>query len=291
MKMNRLIPLRLFTLCLGIPFVLYGCGEKIPHKARHTINYQILQYSVQGTGGPCVVFESGLGMDMDSWVKVFPEVAKITTAFAYNRPGYGGSKPRMGANTGKRIVSKLHALLHDTGCHPPYILVGHSLGGLFINMYARTYPDEIAGIVFVDSSHPDQEKWSRKNMKIRTSALSLFFGYLHRKKSFPPELYEYYDVDDISKDLRRSGPFPDVPVRVITSGKKSAFVNDSWAEQWSKFQKDLASLSPQGKQIIAEGSGHFIQNDQPQLVIDTIQEIINITRKVSNRQERHSHAF
>lgn len=246
-----------------------GCGTSLPNKRTNWVGVQRIEYVILGVGNPTVIFNSNT--DMDSWVKVLPEVAKFTKVFADNRPGHGSSKPAMGQNTGKRVVERLHRLLEKTGQQPPYILVGHSYSGLFTNLFARTYPDEVAGVVFVDASHPDQEDWWHKHRPIES-----MIGYEIAKKSYN---WEVFDFERVADDIKAAGPFPDIPVIVITAGKKWILDTQAWREQWMKFQQDLTALSPQGKQVIAAESGHFIQDQQPEVVIDAIMEIVEQVRK------------
>jgi hypothetical protein len=264
--------LRFYVLCvviLSAILVLAGCGTHLSNKKTHWVGVQRIEYVVLGTGSPTVVFNSNT--DMDSWVKVLPEVAKLTKVFADNRPGWGESKPAMGQNTGKRVVERLHRLLEETGQHPPYVLVGHSYSGLFTNLFARTYPDEVAGVVFVDASHPDQQDWWHRHRPIESVITNEVAKATHN--------WEVFDFIKVAEEIKSAGPFPDIPVIVITAGKKWFLDTNAWREQWLRFQQDLVSLSPQGKQIIATESGHFIQEKQPDFVIGAIGEIVEQVRK------------
>lgn len=243
---------------------LAGCAHSLKGKRSEWVGVQRLEYLVQGEGAPTVVFNSNT--DMDSWGQVLPEVAKLTKVFADSRPGHGGSKPQMGRNTGKRVVERLHKLLEETGQRPPYVLVAHSYSGLFANLFARNYPDEVAGVVFVDASHPDQEDWWHKHLPVQS-----FISNVIAKETFN---YEFFDFDVVAEDIKAAGPFPDVPVAVITAGKRWILDTRSWREQWMVFQQDLAALSPQGTQTIAAESGHAIQLQQPELVVDAIRQIV-----------------
>ena len=110
-----------------------------------------------GQGSPAVILESGLGDTYLSWRKVQPQIAQLTRVCSYDRAGIGysdtGSRPR----TSKVMAEELHALLLAAGIAPPYILVGHSLGGYNVRLYASLYRNEVAGMVLVDASHPDQD--------------------------------------------------------------------------------------------------------------------------------------
>src|SRR5579862_7185556 len=110
-----------------------------------------------GEGSPAVILESGLGDSYISWRKVQPQIAKFTRVCSYDRAGIGfsdsGSQPR----TSKVMAAELHTLLHAAGVPPPYVLVGHSMGGFNVRLYTSLYRNEVAGIVLVDASHPDQQ--------------------------------------------------------------------------------------------------------------------------------------
>lgn len=108
-----------------------------------------------GQGSPTVVLDTGLGMPSASWVLVQPVVAQWTRVCAYDRAGYGFSDPGPTPRTSQRIVEELHTLLDRAGERPPYVLAGHSFGGFTIRLFARRFPDQVAGLVLIDASHED----------------------------------------------------------------------------------------------------------------------------------------
>src|SRR6516225_8851894 len=111
-----------------------------------------------GQGVPTVILESGLWNDSSVWYKVQPEIAKSTRVCSYDRAGLGYSDPRPAQVPDSRNLARnLHALLANAGVNPPYILVGHALGGIHIRVYGNLYPSDVVGMVLVDSGHPDQE--------------------------------------------------------------------------------------------------------------------------------------
>ncbi|MBI3582412.1 MAG: alpha/beta hydrolase [Nitrospinae bacterium] len=118
-----------------------------------------LEYVMAGEGNPVVVLLSGYGADIDtSWSRIFPEVKTISTVFAYNRFNYGNSDKVDVPQTGTAIIASLRSLLREKRLKPPYVLVGHSLGGVYVQLFTRQYPKEVAGVVLIDSAHPDQEE-------------------------------------------------------------------------------------------------------------------------------------
>jgi pimeloyl-ACP methyl ester carboxylesterase len=118
-----------------------------------------LAINCTGQGSPTVILDSGLGVPgIAGWKQSQPDIAKFTRVCSYDRAGYGWSTPGPMPRTSAQIVKELHALLTAAGEKPPYVLVAHSFGGFNVRLYTADYPDEVAGLVFVDTSHPDQLK-------------------------------------------------------------------------------------------------------------------------------------
>jgi pimeloyl-ACP methyl ester carboxylesterase len=116
-----------------------------------------IQLDCRGSGTPVVVFEAGLDINGAlSWSPIHDAVARATRACAYSRAGIMWSDPREGAADGVTIARDLHALLANAGERPPFVLVGHSLGGLYVVAYTTRFPSEVAGLVLVESAHPEQ---------------------------------------------------------------------------------------------------------------------------------------
>ena len=115
-----------------------------------------LHINCSGEGGPTVVLDAGMGCNSLDWALVQPEVAKFTRVCSYDRAGNGWSDESPLERTSQNIVDELHALLKNSGEKGPYILVGHSFGGPNVRLYASKYPEEVSGMVLVDSSHEDQ---------------------------------------------------------------------------------------------------------------------------------------
>jgi pimeloyl-ACP methyl ester carboxylesterase len=107
-------------------------------------------------GSPTVILEAGAGMASPSWAWVQSVVGATTRVCAYDRAGYGWSDPSPMPREAQQVAHELHTLLNRAAIAGPYVLVGHSIGGMYVRVYAAQYPDEVAGVVLVDSSHPDQ---------------------------------------------------------------------------------------------------------------------------------------
>jgi len=173
-----MIFIALFLLVTGAG-AIYEMSARI--QATHTfpapgkmidIGGRRIQLDCRGTGTPTVIFESGLDMYGSlSWSAVHDEIAKTTRACAYSRAGIMWSDPKNGVQNGKTIAEDLHATLIKAGELGPFVLVGHSLGGPYIMTYTKYYGSEVAGLVFVDASHPDQVQRFNEVGKLPSSNL------------------------------------------------------------------------------------------------------------------------
>lgn len=144
-------------------FLIAGARAKAELQAAHPPPGQLVDVSgyqmhidCQGEGSPTVILEAGAGQFSPYWVRVQPEVAEYTRVCAYDRAGLGWSEASPEPRTAGNIVVELHTLLAEAGIPGPYVLVGHSLGGVYVRLYAHEYPGEVAGMVLVDSSHEEQ---------------------------------------------------------------------------------------------------------------------------------------
>lgn len=230
-----------------------------------------VQYVIAGHGAPAVVLENGLGGRLEWWAKVFPEVAKETQVFAYNRPGTGASDNVSTPRDGDHIVEELRQNLRQTGIAPPYVLVGHSLGGLYMQLYARRYPNEVAGLVLVDSTHPEQMKgagarenwpaWANVAFKTMTSEAA--------KK-------ELAAIPATGASLLSLPPFNGKPV-IVLSARKPMDETSELARDANAKRVDIARLNPGAKQVWVD-SGHAIPLEKPEAVVAAIHEVLAIAR-------------
>jgi len=258
--MQHIFPgISLFLLVL-----LSGCAS-LPAVDVATVDQRHIEYALIKGGAPVVVLENGLGASMHSWDKVFREIGHDATVFAYNRPGYGGSDPAVTPRDGKHIVDELRALLHRQGLMPPYVLVGHSLGGLYMQLYARRYPDEVRGLVLVDATHPTQMEGAgaieRQSWWVRT-AVSLFLNGEKKR--------EYDAAPATGQAVLGLPTVSNKPVIILSAVDK----RDSEVVKHSNNKRaDFARLYPESRQQWVE-SGHFIQAEKPEVVIEAIRSVL-----------------
>lgn len=223
-----------------------------------------------GTGTPTVVFEAGAGDGMETWKQVFPEIAKSTTVFAYSRRGYGASAPVLAHRDGATIVGELRALLAAQDLKPPYILVGHSLGGLYMQLFAKLHPAEAAGVVLVDTTAPDQMARMKEERPGNYALLQtvMTVNVLHTMSS------EVRNMTETSRQWHAAGPFPRRPMILLSASPAAAIDGAGFRGFMDRLHTELVSAWPGAERRIID-SGHYIQRERPAAVITAIREIID----------------
>ncbi len=247
----------------------------LPGMRAEVINGAQQEYVVRGHGKPVVVFEAGLGDGMDTWATVFDEVGSFSTAFAYNRAGYGHSTRRAEPRSGTQIVGELRAALAHAGLQPPYLLVGHSLGGTYMELFARLHPEEIAGLVLIEARAASMTRRCREAQLLACDPPKFLVAALPGAAAS-----EYAASDATFQEVEDAGRMPAVPLVVLTSTQPRLVEGPSWSKLWLTTQKELAAQSPLGKQVTTWISGHYIHKTEPRLVIDAVSEIVNATNKL-----------
>lgn len=257
-----------YTPLVSAAVVLFaGCGSTVPARIE-TIDGHDVEIATAGSGGAAtVVFEAGLGDDWTSWDTVANQVAQHTRIFAYSRPGYGASSPATTPRNARQIVEELRALLAHEGYRPPYVLVGHSMGGTYMELFAKAYPDEVTGAVLVDPRHRDflatceaagLDSCGIPDHLLATQAAS--------------EIAEYQAFALASDEIRGAGTFGAYPVRVLTATDHP--VSPAREELWATMLGELAAEASNGEQIMVPGAGHYIQLDRPAVVVQAILDVV-----------------
>jgi pimeloyl-ACP methyl ester carboxylesterase len=265
-----------------------------------------------GEGSPTVILESGLGDTYASWRKVQPQIAKFVRVCSYDRAGLGYSDSSSLPRTSKVIAGELHALQRAAGIAPPYVLVGHSMGGFDVRLYASLYRNEVAGMVLVDASHPDQENRFPPELKNMEGSWVREAEFLKYTMPFGiPRLLGLCDEDPVQRaaecnfhtaaesvaelksfpesaaQTAASGSLGDLPLVVLShdpdkpSSDLPADVATPVNDAWEKMQKELSQLSTRGTQVVAKNSSHYIQTDRPDVVIDAVRGVLDQVRAAS----------
>ena len=257
----------LFLLLIAAA-VLGGCAS-LPGTAMLEQGPARHAYALAGEGEPVVVFEAGLGNAKEIWEPVFGPVSAFTRAIAYDRAGYGRSRGGQ-ERDGATIVAELRALLISLELAPPYVLVGHSLGGQFVELYARTHPEEVAGVVLVDARHVDFSKRCVVEQVERCSVPVIARMVMPRGARA-----ELRDAARTEAQIRAAGPFPNVPLRVLSATRRPESM-PNLRRVWAETQAQLGDLSERSEQDICDTCGHFIQRDDPERVVDAIRAVITV---------------
>lgn len=252
-------------------------------------------------GGPTVVMDAGIGECSLSWSVVRPEIAKFARVCTYDRAGLGWSDLAPTARTSQQIVNDLHALLTNAGIEPPYVMVGHSFGGLNVRLYASQFPEEVAGMVLVDACHEDYPIRRFWPLYIRLGLLTaplgiprLFAGVVSENPIFAgdskyPSAYKAVATGTkYLNTVRREWSAVDESWSQARSSKKSlgdrplvVLLATSDYELFpviSELEQELADRSTEGKLIMVEQSGHHIQHDRPDTVIDAVRKVVEAVR-------------
>jgi len=220
-----------------------------------------------------VVFENGSRATVDKWDKVIEGIAPQASVFAYNRPGYGNSQDTAAPRDGLTIVEELRSNLKHEGMKPPYILVGHSLGGLYMQLFAKRHPDEVAGIVLVDALYPRVIKKHDDFPLLTRAGEWLFFSSVVRK--------EISGIHETGEQVLAQGDIDNKPmIRLINQPKGATAVAVDFGVVNSDPQTVafVRAMYPQAKTVVVD-SDHQMQTASPEVIVYAIQQLLAAQRK------------
>ncbi len=237
----------------------------------HSLNLLIGgQRGVEAT--PAVILEGGFGTGIASWSTVQREIAKFAQVVSYDRAGLGQSDPGPKPRDAKQIATELHLALQKAGIKPPYVLVGHSLGGPLVRVFASMYPTEVAGLVLVDPAQEAFHVWTKTNPPPG------FKEEVAKIAKAPQGLRDEYEAVDATYEQARAARVPaGIPVTLLTAMQDVGMPAEARRVAAEK-QKEWIEKVPGGKRIVAEKSGHFIQAQEPALVIEAIKQVVEQAR-------------
>lgn len=254
--------------------------ETLPHATFSATPMGIRSLVTAGSGSPTVVFESGLGHGKRIWGPVFNAISSLTRAVAYDRAGYGQSEPSHQSRDGLQIVLELRSMLQTEGIAPPYVLVGHSLGGTIMKLFAKTYPDEVAGVVLVDARHAE---FTQRCRQLGVPRLLYNPPEALLAMLSPTARAELSAAPLTLKQTRRAGPFPPVPLIVLTQRNASSHWPGRIGKVWAASQRNLAKMSKLGRIKLLDGTGHNVHKDRPDVVVQAVVSVVEAARYVSSK--------
>ena len=281
----------------------YASGTDSPPGRLVDVGSHRLHIHCTGVESPSVVFESGLGGTYLDWTRVQPEVSRFARACAYDRAGYGWSEPGPEPRDARRIARELDTLLARARIPPPYVLVGHSFGGLAIRMFAsRKERRAVAGLVLVDAAHEDQfrrlesagvrvpmaptgRRFIIANHGLVPSALPENLRSVARRLALARKAIRtlYAELGSLRRSARQLGSIGrtiDAPVMVLSrsprpgAGEKRDRVDETWLD----LQRDLARTMGNSSLQVVPGSGHYIHLDRPDRIVDAIRTVVHTYR-------------
>jgi pimeloyl-ACP methyl ester carboxylesterase len=222
-------------------------------------------FSLSGSSGPPVVFQSGLGDDRSPWAAVFNALQARHQVFAHDRPGYGASGAPSGARDPCSVAAETHELLAASGLKPPYVLVGHSLGGLYQHAYARLYPDEVAALVLLDPTHPQHWQAMQREAPAAAAAVKAL-----RATVFSAAARREFDDQAQCLERIEGQPVRPVPTRILVSTRFSALEGPEFQRMLGRLRSDWLRLTGAVALVAVPHAGHYLQRDAPQAVVHEI---------------------
>lgn len=266
-----------------------------------------LHFLMHGEAGPTVVFDAGLPGTHHDWAGIQAALAPHARSLAFDRAGYGWSTRGPRPRTASVMAGELRRLLQVEGIEGPYVLVGHSFGGITMRAFAQRFPRDVAALVLVDATHEDhlqafpeayRAQQRRTAAQLRLGALLaplglprlLGVGLLppgpataavrYRNEGFATAHDEFASMDASFAEVRGVS-LGDLPLTVVVRGRPhppiAGMTSDDMAaldEAWSDLQRDLLGLSSDATLVVADGAGHFVHHDRPALLVEVLLAVI-----------------
>jgi pimeloyl-ACP methyl ester carboxylesterase len=274
------------------------------------VDDRMMHINCIGQGSPTVIFELGVGSASAAWSEVHERVALFTKTCAYDRAGLGYSEPTGEPLRASDVADRLQELLHAARIEDDLLLVGWSAGGVYIREFYGRNPERVAAMLFVDSSHEQQAgRMPRTSGNGSDPALKVArylapFGLIrisgildgriergagsaelksrlkaiYNQSHILNTVWRESEAFDLDIDASESpAPVGDLPLIVLTRGVSDGSQEET--DAWNQLQRELTQLSTNGKQVIASESGHHIYADQPDLVVESIEELVLLVRE------------
>jgi pimeloyl-ACP methyl ester carboxylesterase len=268
----------IFNAFLGLLLLTSSIEAQDSREQKIDLGGYHLHAITSSAGAPTVVFESGMGEDLTTWKDIQPAIAKSTRTFMYDRAGLGQSDPSKRSRDAKQMARELHALLHKAEVPGPYLLVGHSLGGWIITLFAHLYPKEVAGLVLVDPAYQETRLRARMTAQQwveREKAIAQYTDGMTKARQMEK------DSSTLSgEQALQAFPMPKVPIVLLTGTRTNSDFPSSMLEKEVKMQvhQEWITRVPWTEHIMVYESRHYIQNEAPATVISSIHKVLEKAR-------------
>ena len=319
----------LAALALLVTAVMIGSGYEARMRRQALINYPVpgrlvdiggrrIQVDCRGSGSPLVVLEAGLDMNGSlAWAKVHDSIAVTTRTCAYSRAGVMWSDDNPSQQSATAIATDLKAALVAAGEKTPYVMVGHSLGGPYLMTFTKLHDADVAGVVFVDASHPEQVQRFKEVLgreleppigMIKVAARLGWTGIIRvvmaagpapdsvgrttaafAPTSLAPMLEELAAIDATMTEAGTFRQLGNRPLIVLTAMaptdpatlkqlKMSREESSKFQGAWKTMHDEEASWSTRSEHILVPDATHYIQNDRPDIVIAAVRKVVELVR-------------
>ena len=304
----KFLSIRFLICAILLCLLLVGCSagsltaeteEPVPTGLASMISGKVdvggykLYYTCAGQGSPTVILEAGGPDDSSDWELLRVYYGNSTRVCAYDRANLGKSDPAPKPRTFLDMTRDLHTLLLKASIEGPYILVGHSMGGMLVREYADQYPEDVVGLVLVDSAHPDMGARLLTALPPKTAgepksleAWRRYSNWMSTSNGRMPSDVEGVDMLVSNAQVKAVKSLGDLPLLVISRSPNNPVMaagmpslpeetNAKVLQLWQQMQIELAGLSSNSTRVVADHSGHFVMLEEPRLVADAIRKLVD----------------
>lgn len=289
-KRKFLAPLRAAAALGAAALAVSGCPDQQTDADGYYFNGRGYYLYVEDSGTPeregagtlpPLVLINGVGLNQSSWDAIQPDLAKLVRVISYDRGGVGLSEPGRNPRTGQVIAEELDFLLAGIDARPPYVLTAHSLGGMFLRIYANMFPEKVAAILLLDTAHEDlnnkfAELLSPEAVLSYQIQQGLVLIYSSRETG---SLGEYVNFENTAAMVRANRELPDVPLIYIGRDSSQFSFIESQDEIDLAYQltvelaQEQVDLVPHGEYREIAGSTHLVQEDSPESIIQAVRDL------------------
>lgn len=306
--MKKIFTSFIATLTLATASSLYSAdGDEVAYMPPGDLYLMFGQFRMyidcQGEGDIPVIVEPGIGDSLANWIPIQQELSKHTKVCLYDRAGMGLSDPGPGPRTPSQIATELYYLLEKANIEGPYIFVGHSFGGYIAQYWAQILPQQTAGLVLVDSSHPEQVERLADLDNIKVMPKQTVGGYKFedeslltyeqrywkhlnaQRKSVWSQMDELGSFEDSAEEVQETRTdLPSIPLAVLTRGISQLPDipgKGSLEDVWQGMQKELVNLTDNSWQVVVAKSGHSIHQEAPEIVVENTLKVLQLAKGVN----------